>query len=283
MPCTLTRRAALIGMASAAQVVALRPALGQEPLVAVEIGRWPIPEANQAAAVDDTHFYGIGNRALVKHRKDTGERVAQWSSPKDGPIVHFNFGFVEGSRLVLSHSNFPQLPPASSLEIHDTRAAADREPQPGRAAGITHRRCGTSARGGPASRTTTTGDAARIRPAFDLFRAVRRPMADAALHGCSPRSSFPHRGDSSSSGGDWGADGLLYATGHDAPELHVMRLPRQGVALEHVTTIRVPFEGQGWAWDRSARGQRVIYGISRARKEVIAARIPALTADLLDR
>jgi hypothetical protein len=90
-------------------------------------------------------------------------------------------------------------------------------------------------------------------------------------------------GDSSSSGGDWGADGLLYATGHDAPELHVMRLPRQGVALEHVTTIRVPFEGQGWAWDRSARGQRVIYGISRARKEVIAARIPALTADLLDR
>jgi hypothetical protein len=47
------------------------------------------------------------------------------------------------------------------------------------------------------------------------------------------------------------------------------------VTLEHVTTIEVPFEGQGWAWDRSARGQRVIYGISRARKEVVAARIPA--------
>jgi len=94
---------------------------------------------------------------------------------------------------------------------------------------------------------------------------------------------FPERfistwGASSSSGGDWGDDGLLYATGHDAPELHVMRLPAQGVALEHVTTIDVPFEGQGWAWDRGARGQRVIYGISRARKEVVAARIPALPA-----
>jgi hypothetical protein len=48
--------------------------------------------------------------------------------------------------------------------------------------------------------------------------------------------------------------------------------------LEYVTTIDVPFEGQGWAWDRSRRGERVIYGISRPRKEIIAARIPAIRA-----
>ncbi|MFN3287770.1 MAG: hypothetical protein ACK40H_04920, partial [Sphingomonadaceae bacterium] len=74
---------------------------------------------------------------------------------------------------------------------------------------------------------------------------------------------------------------LLYVTGHDAPELYVLRLPRQGVRLEHVTTIAVPFEGQGWAWDRSAGRERVIFGISRARREVIAARIPRLPPDLL--
>jgi hypothetical protein len=83
-------------------------------------------------------------------------------------------------------------------------------------------------------------------------------------------------GDSSCSGGDWGDDGLLYVTGHDAAELHVLRLPGQGVTLEYVTTIDVPFEGQAWAWDRSRKGERVIYGISRARQEIIAARIPAL-------
>jgi hypothetical protein len=44
--------------------------------------------------------------------------------------------------------------------------------------------------------------------------------------------------------------------------------------LEYVTTVGVPFEGQGWAWDRSRRGERIIYGISRPRKEIIAARIP---------
>jgi hypothetical protein len=30
-----------------------------------------------------------------------------------------------------------------------------------------------------------------------------------------------------------------------APALYVPRLPREGVTLEYVTTIDVPFEGQG--------------------------------------
>ncbi len=59
----------------------------------------------------------------------------------------------------------------------------------------------------------------------------------------------------------------------------MLRLPtRGGSTLEHVTVIDVPFEGQGWAFDRSARGQHVIYGISRAKKEIIAARLPPLAA-----
>lgn len=88
-------------------------------------------------------------------------------------------------------------------------------------------------------------------------------------------------GDSACSGGDFGDDGLLYVTGHDAPERYVLRLPRQGVTLEYVTTIDVPFEGQGWAWDRSARGERIIYGIRRSRAEIVAAPIPLLPAGLL--
>ena len=47
-------------------------------------------------------FYGIGNHALVKHRKDTGERVAEWFGPRGGPIIHFNSGYVDGERLVLA-------------------------------------------------------------------------------------------------------------------------------------------------------------------------------------
>ena len=88
-------------------------------------------------------------------------------------------------------------------------------------------------------------------------------------------------GRSSSSGGSWGDDGLLYITGHDEKELYVLRRPKSGVTLDYVTTVDVPFEGQSWAWDRSVPGERVIYGISRARQEVIVARIPALPPELL--
>ncbi len=278
MTTPITRRATLLGLAAAAQIALLKPARAQARLAATEIGRWSVPEANQAAAVDDVHFYGVGNRTLVKHRKDTGERVAEWSSPKDGPITHFNFGYVDGHRLTLAHSNFPQLPPASSLEIHDTRTLQPIESvslgaRPGSLTwAVRHRgkwwACfayyndqGTMP--GHDQRSTYLGE-------FD----DRWQMLRSWLF---PQEFIATWGDSSSSGGDWGADGLLYATGHDAAELHVMRLPRQGVTLEHVTTIAVPFEGQGWAWDRSPHGKGVIYGISRARKEIIAARIPSIT------
>ena len=281
MTTIITRRAALLGMASVAQVAILRPSFGQQRLTATEIGRWSIPEANQAAAVDAKHFYGIGNRALVKHRKDNGERVAEWSSPEDGPIVHFNFGYVDGHRLILSHANFPQLPPASSIETHDTRTLQSIGShslglRPGSLTwAVRHQRCwwacfafyndqGTMP--GLDQRSTYVGE---FDDKWQMLRSWLFPPAFVATWGAS-----------SSSGGDWGDDGLLYATGHDAPELHVMRLPREGVVLEHLATIDVPFEGQGWAWDRSARRERIIYGISRSRKEVIAARIPELPGAL---
>ena len=52
--------------------IASAPELTKHGLVATEIGRWYVPEANQAVAVDADHFFGIGNFALTKHRKDTG-------------------------------------------------------------------------------------------------------------------------------------------------------------------------------------------------------------------
>jgi hypothetical protein len=85
------------------------------------VGRWRVIEANQAAAVGKEHFYGIGNHVLVKHRKDSGERVAEWVGPRNGAIIHFNAGYVDRDHLILAHSNFPQLPMASSLEIHHTK------------------------------------------------------------------------------------------------------------------------------------------------------------------
>lgn len=257
-------------------------ALTRHGLAATELARWPVIEANQGAAVDAQHFYGIGNHALVKHRKDTGERVAQWVSPRGGAIVHFNAGWVDGNRLLLAHSNFPQLPPASSLETHDTRTL---EPLSSVSLGL---RPGSLTwavrRGGRWWACFAYYNDSGTVPGFDQRSTYLAELDDAwqmLRSWLFPPQVIATWGDSSCSGGDWGDDGLLYTTGHDAPELHVLRLPSQGVTLEHVTTIDVPFEGQGWAWDRSSRAdRRIIYGISRARMEIVAARIPVLPKPL---
>jgi hypothetical protein len=258
------------------------PALARHGLVAAEIGRWHVLEANQAAAVDAAHFYGIGNHALVKHRKDTGERVAEWFGPRGGAIVHFNSGYVDGERLVLAHSNFPQLPMASSLETYDTRTL---RPLASHSFGI---RLGSLTwavrhRGFWWACFANYSDSGTT-PGFDQRWTYFAQYDDAwqmLQSWIFPPEVVATWGQSSCSGGDWSNDGLLYVTGHDAPELYVLRLPRQGMTLELVTTIDVPFDGQGWAWDRSVPGERIIYGISRARQEIIAARIPALPTHLL--
>jgi hypothetical protein len=296
----LTRRKVLIGMAGAGVAVngfaadqpdteALRaeyrqwleslpsapePAL-EHGLVATELKRWHIMEANQGVAVDAEHFYGIGNHALVKHRKDNGERVTQWFGPNNGTIIHYNSGWVEGKRLTLSHSNFSQLPMASSLEVVDTDTL---QPVESYSFGI---RLGSLTwavkRNGYWWACFANYDDDGTTPGFDqrwTFFAQFDDKWQQLQSWLFPPQVIGTWGESSCSGGDWGGDGLLYVTGHDAPQLHVLRLPKQGVTLEYVTTIAVPFEGQSWAWDRS--DDRVIYGISRARQEVIAARIPAV-------
>jgi hypothetical protein len=253
------------------------PELRQHGQVATELKRWHIMEANQGVAVDAEHFYGIGNHALVKHRKDTGERVAEWFGPRAGAIIHLNSGWLDGDRLVLSHSNFPQLPMASSLEIYDANSL---QPLESHTLGM---RLGSLTwamrhQGSWWACFANYNDGGTT-PGFDQRWTHMARFDDNWQELQSwlfPPQVIATWGDSSCSGGDWGDDGLLYVTGHDAAQLHVLRLPKQGVTLEYVTTIDVPFEGQSWAWDRSAAGERVIYGISRARQEVIVARIPAV-------
>ena len=250
-------------------------------LTATELRRWPVPEANQAAAVDASYFYGIGNRTVVKHRKSDGVRVAEWRDDADGAIVHFNAGYVANNRLVLAHSNFPQLPMASSLETFDT---ATMQPVATHSFGIRLGSLTWAVRHlGFWWACFANYNDQGTTPGFDQRWTYLGQFDDAWQMRQSwlfPQEVVATWGASSSSGGAWGEDGLLYVTGHDAPELYVLRLPKQGVVLDYVTKIAVPFEGQGWAWDTSARGERIIYGISRQRREVVVAQIPHLPPKL---
>jgi hypothetical protein len=255
------------------------PQLTKHGLVAEEVRRWQPRGANQGVAVDDRHFYGIGNFVVGKYDKRTGERVGEWIGLNGGPIIHLNGGLVQDGLLVLAHSNFPQLPMASSLEYFDPVTV---RPVRSVSLGVRHgsltwaeRKDGCwwacfaqySDKGGTPGRDNRWTIFGKFDDRWQLLESWLFPPQVVAAWGAS-----------SSSGGSWGDDGLLYVTGHDAKEIYVLRLPKLGVALEYVTTIDVPFEGQSWAWDRGEK--RILYGISRPTRTVVVARIPELPAEL---
>jgi hypothetical protein len=200
--------------------------------------------------------------------------VAEWIGDRFA-IRHLNACVVDGGELVCANSNYPDTPMASSVEIFDpaTMRHLRSIPLGVRDGSLTviERHEGRwwaifANYDPPRSHLGRTHRDTKIV----LFNADWAEIGGYAL----PDSVLGRLSPSSVSGGSFGADGLLYLTGHDAPEIYVMRIPRQGPVLEHVATIDAPIEGQAWAWDRSA--ERTLYAIRRRAGEVVVLRMPAL-------
>lgn len=238
----------------------------------VETAHFHAPEATQGVAVDADFFYAIGNREIGKYRKSDGVRLAHWQAEKGGPFVHLNAGVVEGRKLYVAHSNFPEQPMRGSVEIWDTRTLRhigrhDFGETDGSLTWVDKDRGVWYAN---FAQYRNKGGAAGRGPEWTRFVEL-----DANWHAVR-EWRFPLRvvkrfGAFSSSGGGFGPLGHLYATGHDAPELYVFDIPAKGTFLKWRATVSIPFEGQAFAWDPSQ--DAVVYGISRKRHEVIACKI----------
>lgn len=242
------------------------------PESAVEVRRVPAPEARQGVAADALYLYVIDNRTIGKYEKSSGARVGGWAGPASGPIQHLNAGIVRDGRLYAVHSNYPNLPMVSSIEIFDV---------------------GTMEHVGSHSFGIHSGSA--------TWLDVREGEWWVAFVHYDNRGGYPDRGVEwstverfdiewrrlagyvfptelvdrfrpySNSGGFWTPGGLLLLTGHDEPELYVARLPNAGSALEWLGTIPAPITGQGIARDPS--DPELFYGIDRPRTEVVVFRI----------
>jgi outer membrane protein assembly factor BamB len=229
--------------------------------------RFKAEEAKQGVAVDDRHFYAITNHAIGKYRKDTGERVAAWDGGKAGRLKHLNAGIVLEGKLYCAHSNFPDLPEQSSIEIWDTAtlqhaATHHFEKPPGSLTWIDRRdghwfTC--------FAHYKKSSDPALTR--VIKFSASWKPLATWLF----PAKLIERFAGNSSSGGAFGPGGHLFVTGHDARELYVIDLPEQAAELIWRDTIPISAAGQAFAWDRGEPG--VLYSIERKTKEVIVSKI----------
>ena len=232
------------------------------------------PEADQGVAADRTHVYAIDNFAIGKYDKASGKRVAAWEGdPKLFP--HLNSCAVVKAELVCAASNYPKVPMASSVEIFDAKTLRHvRTVSLGRIYGSLTAMdwhggswwavfANYDDRGGEPGRDHRFTTLVRMDASFRPLESWLFP--DAVLARFAPKSC---------SGFAWGADGLMYASGHDRPEIYALRLPKAGATLELVATLPVPTEGQAIDWDPAE--PRLLWSIDRAKKEIRATPVPAL-------
>jgi len=231
-----------------------------------QVGEYPIPEANQGVGVDDKHFYAVDNQTIGKYDKRSGKLVKKWTGDKKGPVLHLDSALVMDGKVYAAHSNYPEWPMTSSLEIF---VAETLQPVGSHSFGIQFGSLTwvdwkdghwwmTFANYDRPLGPGKTPYGHKANTLMVKFTPDFRMVESWTL----PKALLDRFEDMSNSGGSWGPDGFLYLTGHDPAELYRVRLPKSGSVLEVVDIIPMNIRGQGIAWDRSQPG--VIYGIIRA-------------------
>ena len=192
---------------------------------------------------------------------------------KKGPVLHLDSALVMDGKIYCAHSNYPEWPMTSSLEIFDAETL---QPIGSHSFGIQF-----------GSLTWVDWKDGHWWMTFANYDRLLGPNKTPYGHKANtlmvkftpdfrvvetwtlPRALLDRFEDMSNSGGSWGPDGYLYLSGHDPAELYRVRLPKSGSILEVVDIIPMNIRGQGIAWDRSKPG--TIYGIIRATAKEKAA------------
>ncbi len=250
------------------------PALAQPLLQAELVRRYDAAEASQGVAADATALYAVGNSEIGRYDRATGRKTGVWSGdPRVYP--HLNSCVAIGGELVCASSNYPATPMISTVEVFDPEKLIHlRSIHLGHQAGsLTWMlRHDGAWWGGFANYDGHGGEPGRDHTATALVRfdddwkvTARWSFPAGVLDRLAPRSA---------SGGVWGDDGLLYLSGHDRAEIYAMRVPRDGSVLTHVATIASPIEGQAIALDPA--DPRLMFGVSRRMRQVVAVRLPVL-------
>jgi len=229
-------------------------------------------EARQGVAVDNGYIYVIHSQRIGKYDKKTFQRMTSWKGEEEGPILHLDSGVIVHGKLYCAHSNYPKLPMTSSIEVWDAQTLQHIESH---SFGINRGSCTWvdrlngywwAAFAHYDKWKTETGKGTEWTSVVKLndqwIELESWTIPDTVIQLMRPMSN---------SGGSWGPDGYLYLTGHDRPEVYVLKIPESGSVLDLVDIKEVPFLGQGIAWDRTEKFS--LYGIKKKYKEVIEIQV----------
>ena len=228
------------------------------------------PAATQGVAADGEFFYAIGNQRIEKYTKK-GERVASWYEPDESLIKHFDGGIIIDGLLYCSHSNFPEVPMASSIEIFDPKTLQHVRTV---SLGLDNGSCTWVVRGedcwyvGFAHYDRSGGNAGgEVLKDASWTQIVEYDNDWHRTQGWILPKELIDRLRPHSISGCLYIDGKLYCTGHDAQKLFVLEFPKYGMRMRLTDEIAIPFKGQGIALDP----QGYLWGIDRKTKQVLKA------------
>ena len=238
----------------------------------VEVKRFTSRDAHQGVGVGPQRVYAIGSRSITAHDKLTGAFLTQWKSEKAGDWIHLDSGLVREGKLYCAHSNFPLLPMTGSVEVYDAitlewQSRHVFEKPPGSCTWVDWYEgkwwvCFAHYNGFGGDPRIDHSATTLVRYSKDWLEEKRWAF---------PQTVLSRFGSYSCSGGSWGADGLLYCTGHDAAEVYKLRVSDIEEELELVEVQALACFGQGIAWDRSWSETPALYSIKRRSREVVSS------------
>ncbi len=228
------------------------------------------PEADQGVASDGRYIYAIDNDHIGKYEIASGRKVADWQGAPE-LFPHMNSCTVVGETLVCAASNYPGVPHTSAVEIFSLEPLDHiRTISLGFTQGsltVLDRHDGawwavfanySKPRGGVPGRGTEYTMLVKMDDDFQTLESWAFPpevLARMTPHSCSGMS--------------WGDDGVIYASGHDLPEVYALTLPEAGSTLELVGVYGTANEGQAIDWDPEVAGR--LWSVSRDGGKVIAS------------
>lgn len=245
-------------------------------LQASELRRLPTRDADQGVASRRHDLYAVSNHVIARIDAASGREVTRWQGDP-ALFPHINSCTADRATLVCAASNFPAVPMDSRIERFDARTLRHLSTQPlghGYGSLTWAMRHGGAWWACFANYDKHGGEPGRDHRFTTLVRYDRDWREQARFR--FPDDILDRMAPKSASGGAWGRDGLLYVTGHDRPELYVLRVPAESGVLVHVATVALPTDGQAIAWD--AKDPRLLWSVERSTRELVASHIPVIDA-----
>lgn len=212
-------------------------------------------DANQGISVDKNYYYAISNTKISKHNKLTEEKVAEWIADTGvaaySHFKHMNSGTIVGDKLYVAHSRYKIDPNDNTIEVFKISGAL-----------LEHERTITMPRSyGSLTWVDNLDDnswwicyAVYGKTSNRNTRLVEYRFEDEKFvemrNWYFPEEVVNQWGDMSCSGGSWGADGILYTTGHDNDIAYLLKIDESGELNYMGSRTNLGFYGQGIAWDR---------------------------------